>query len=115
MRPISALLLQIETGGIVIDKKCKSGDSPTWLIVMWKAINNMFSLPIPDHVIQKQRVTWQFHPNKFIQLLASRSIYKYNFVSRTLKVWNNLSNDIIKTTTLNTFKRAVSEIDIDLE
>ena len=34
MRPILALLLQIETGGIVIDKKCKSERSPTRLIVM---------------------------------------------------------------------------------
>ena len=75
----------------------------------------MISLPIPDHVIEKQRVTWHFHPNKFIQLSAFRSIYKYSFLSRTLKVWNNLSNDIIKTTTLKAFKRAVLEIDIDLE
>ena len=83
---------------------------------MWKAINNMISLPMAAHVIQKRRVTRQFrHPNKFIQPSASSDIYKYSFVSRTLKVWNNLSHDIIETTTLSAFKRAVSENDIDLE
>ena len=86
----------------------------TNLIVMWKAINNMISLSMSTHVIQKQRVTRQFHPNKYIQPSASSNIYKYSF-TRTLKVWNNLSNDIIETTSLNAFKRAVSEIDIDLE
>ena len=83
---------------------------------MWKAINNMISLPIPTHVIQKQRVTRQFHPtDKFIQPSAFSDVYKYSFVYRTLKVWNNLNNDIIETTTLSAFKSAVLEIDIDLE
>ena len=66
-------------------------------------------------VIQKQRATRQFHPNKFIQPSASSNVYKYSFVSRTVKTWNNLNNDIIEVTTLNAFKCAVSEIKFDLE
>ena len=67
----------------------------------------MNSLPMPAHVIQKQRVTRQFHPDKFIQPSDFSNI-------RTLKVWNNLGNDIIETTPLNAFKHGVSEIDFDL-
>ena len=72
--------------GLHIDKKCRSERFPTRLIFMWKAINNMSSLPMPAHVIQKQRVTRQFHSNKFIQPLASSNICKYSFVSGTLKL-----------------------------
>ena len=67
----------------------------------------MISLPMPAHVIQKQRATRQFHPNKFIQPSASSNVYKYSFVPRTVKTWNNLNNNIIETTALNAFKRAV--------
>ena len=42
----------------------------------------------------------QFHPNKFIQLSASSNVYKFSFVSITLKDWNNLSYGIIEVTTL---------------
>lgn len=75
----------------------------TKLIVMWKAINNHISLPMPAHVIHKQRVMRQFHPNKFIQLSVCGNVYKFSFVSRTLTDWNNLSNDIIEGTTPNPF------------
>ena len=85
------------------------------LIVMWKAKNNHISLPMPAHVIHKQRVTKQFHPNTFIQLSAFSNVYyNFGFVSRTLKDWNNLSNDIIEVTTLNAFKHAIPDIDFDL-
>ena len=85
------------------------------LVVMWKVINNQhISLPMPTNVIHKQQVTRQFHPNKFIQLSVSRNVYKFSFVSKTLKEWNNLSNDVIEITTLNTFRCAVSEIAFDL-
>ena len=57
----------------------------------------------------------QFYPNKFIQLSASRNVYMFSFVSWTLKDWNNLSNDIIEVITLNAFKRAILEIDLDLQ
>ena len=87
----------------------------TRLVVMWKVINNQhISLPMPTNVIHKQQVTRQFHPNKFIQLSVSRNVYKFSFVSKTLKEWNNLSNDVIEITTLNTFRCAVSEIAFDL-
>ena len=58
---------------------------------------------MPAHVIHKQRVIRQFHPNKFIHLSACSDVNKFNFVSRTLKDWNNLSNDIIEGTTPNPF------------
>ena len=68
----------------------------------------MISLPMPAHVIQKQRARRQFHPNKFIQLSAFSNAYKHSFESRTVKTWNNLSNDIIEITSLNAFERAIS-------
>ena len=42
----------------------------------------------------KQRVIRQFHPNKFIHLSASSNVHKFSFVPRTLKDWNNLSNEV---------------------
>ena len=48
--------------------------------------------------------------------MIDSNVYKYSFVvSRTVKTWNNLNNDIIDIITLNAFKRAVSEIEFDLE
>lgn len=87
----------------------------TRLVVMWKVINNQhISLPMPTNVIHKQRVTRQFHPNKFIQLSVSSNVYKFSFVSKALKAWNNRSNDVIEITTLSYFRCAVSEIVFDL-
>ena len=87
----------------------------TRLVVMWKVINNQhIRLPMPTNVIHKQRVTRQFYPNKNIQSSVSSNVYKFSFVSKTLKEWNNRSNDVIEITTLNTFRCAVSEIVFDL-
>ena len=49
------------------------------------------------------------------RLLERKYREQVQFVSRTVKVRNNLSNYIIEALTLNAYKRVVSEIDIDLE
>ena len=61
----------------------------TRLIAFRKAKKNFISLPMSAHVIYS--VKRQFHSNKFIQPLVSSNVYKFSFVLRFLKDWNNLS------------------------
>ena len=102
--------LLIELGWVCLQRRRLNAR----LITMWKAINNLISFPMPAHIKHKQIITRQYHHTKFIQPPASSNVYKYSFISRTIKDWNNLSNNVIEASSLNAFKREISDLVIDL-
>ena len=59
------------------------------LTTMYKIVNNIIRVNIPEYIARPTRVTRSYLSRKFRNILATAiRTYKYNFFTRTLKEWN---------------------------
>ena len=86
----------------------KSRRTNARLILLFKAVRN--PLVLPDCCLPQPApvsFTRTNNPLKFSQLQCRVDSYKYSFLPRTIKEWNNLKIDYIDTINLDTFKSII--------
>ena len=66
--------------------------------MMYKIVNGLSPIPVPNYVYQKTRLTGSFHPKRFINPGSSGTFktYKYSFFAKTVKEWNILRDHLIE-------------------
>ena len=79
------------------------------LRMFYQAIYQLSALRIPPYFIKSNRFTCCHHPLHFINPQASTNSYKYSFFPRTIREWNNLSNDTIELPNLELFSNAIKQ------
>lgn len=78
------------------------------LTMMFKIVNNLCPITVPEYVHQKSRVTRSFHPKRFINMGSSSNTYKFSFFARTVKEWNDLPTHLIEEKSIISFKSALA-------
>ena len=58
--------------------------------ILYKSINNLIYLPIPDSVRPADPCTRLSHPYKLCHITTNTNAYKYSFFPRTIPLWNSL-------------------------
>jgi exonuclease III len=64
------------------------------LILFYKGINSKANLPLGE-LVKPLRYTRHMHELTFKQIYASTDCYKYSFIPRTVKDWNQVSGDVL--------------------
>ena len=78
------------------------------LCMLYKTLNNEAGITIPTYAQHQQLQRTRYsHPLKFIPLQATCDGYKFSFWPRTIRDWNSLHADIIQSTSIHCFKRAL--------
>ena len=79
------------------------------LTIMYKIVNGLSPIPVPNYVYQKTRVTCSFHwPKRFINLSSSSNTYTCSFFARAVKEWNTLLDHLIEQQNVNSLKSALA-------
>ena len=80
------------------------------LTMLYKIANNHVVIPHTNRLIPQNRQTRHNNSNSY-QIPQCRSEYrKQSFFPRTIKEWNTLPESVIKSDTVDSFKRALSEL-----
>ena len=98
---VSNLLNELEWSSLMNSRRISR-------LTIYKIVNGLGPIPVPNYVFQKTKVTCSFHPKCFINLGSSSSTYKYSFFTRTVKERNTLPDDLIKQQTVNSCKSALA-------
>ena len=77
------------------------------LIMMYKAINNLVAIPLPEYILPRGRTTRSQQPHRFIRLSSNSDTYICSFFPRTLRDWDGLPQNTIELPTLEQFKEAI--------
>ena len=78
------------------------------LNTLHKAIGGHLALPVQNYLCPAQRQTRRSHSSAFIEHQTRIDAYKYSFVPRTVRDWNNIPQSITCITETSQFKSAVS-------
>ena len=78
------------------------------LILFYKAVNVLMAVPT-DELKHPQRPTRRCpHPTcHFTELHSNTDTLRYSFFHRTIRDWNNLPDEIIKSSSIDKFKKAI--------
>ena len=80
----------------------------TRLSILHKAMGGYLALPVQNYLIPARRITRRSQNKSFIELHTRIDSYKYSFIPRTVKDWNDLTPNITSIQDPNQFKTAVS-------
>ena len=78
------------------------------LNILHKAIGGHLALPAQNYLRPAQRQTRRSHSSAFIEHQTRIDAYKYSFVPRTVRDWNNIPQSITCITETSQFKAALS-------
>ena len=78
------------------------------LNIIHKTIGGHLTLPVQNYLCPAQRQTRHSHSSAFIKHPTRIDAYKYSFVPRTVRDWNNILQSVTCTTEISQFKSAVS-------
>lgn len=77
------------------------------LAIFHKAVNGHLSLPVGNLLQPSQRSSRHSNSKAFNTIATSKDCYKYSFLPKTIKDWNNLPETIVATSEPNQFKQAL--------
>ena len=78
------------------------------LTIFFKIFHRLVELRLPDYIIQAPRDT-RGNAYKFTQPATYIDSYKYSFFPVVIKLWNNLPQDIVNCSDLDTFKSSLNQ------
>ena len=72
---------------------------------MYKLSHNLTDFSVAVHLKpNNERRTRRIHAFKFLVPRAKKDIFKFPFFPRTINEWNSLPEDIVNTTSVDSFK-----------
>ena len=79
------------------------------LSIFNKAIGGHLAIPVQNYLQPAQRQTRRSKSNNYIEHQARLDCYKYSFIPRTIRDWNNLPANISSISEPILFKEAVTK------
>ena len=67
-------------------------------------LHEKVAIPIPSYIIKPTRTTRFHHPKRYIKIRPKKDVYKYSFFPRTIRDWNQLSDELIDIESSQEFK-----------
>ena len=98
LRPgtVTTLLEQLELPPLSTRRKI------THITLLHRAIHEKVAIPIPSYIIKPRRTSRFHHSKRYIQIRPKKDAYKYSFFPRTIRDWNQLSDELLYTITTHT-------------
>ena len=72
--------------------------------LMYKVVNNLVHIPLPNSVQLSYSRTRANHPYKFMHIFANSNGYKYSFFPRVIPLWNSLPSDAVCADSVKSFQ-----------
>ncbi|XP_071153385.1 uncharacterized protein [Mytilus edulis] len=76
------------------------------LLIMYKAINGMISIPEANSIINKSDTRTR-GANRLRQIYTKTEVYRQSFFPRTIQNWNQLPTTVTNSSTLDDFKASL--------
>ena len=77
--------------------------------MMYQMRHNLINFDTDKYLIQHTETrTHRSHPLKYQIPKATKDVFKFSYLPRTIKKWNKLPEDIVLSNSLNVFKGAMS-------
>jgi hypothetical protein len=84
------------------------------ITLLHKAIHEKVAIPIvlPSYIIKPTRTSRFHHPKRYIQLpiRPKKDVYKYSFFPRTIRDWNQLSDELLDIESSAEFKSKLTKL-----
>jgi hypothetical protein len=87
---VTSLLEQLELPPLSTRRKIAR------ITLLHKAIHEQVAIPIPSYIIKPTRTSRFHHPKRYIQIRPKKDVYKYSFFPRTIRDWNQLSDEMLE-------------------
>ena len=81
-------------------EKRRNVDSGT---LMYKVVNNLVHIPLPNSVQLSYSRTRANHPYTFMRIFANSNAYKHSFFPRVIPLWNSLPSDAVCAESVRSF------------
>jgi hypothetical protein len=83
------------------------------LVLYYKCLNNIVALPGNDYFQQSQHISQtRTGGNRLIRPFCSTNRFENDFFNRCITCWNSLPPNVINATSINIFKRHLSNVDL---
>ena len=79
------------------------------ITLLHKAIHEKVAIPIPSYIIKPTRTSRIHHPKRYIQIRPKKDAYKYSFFPRTIRDWNQLSDELLDIESSEEFKSRLTK------
>jgi hypothetical protein len=80
------------------------------ITLLHKAIHEKVAIPIPSYIIKPTRTSRFHHPKRYIQIRPKKDVYKYSFFPRTIRDWNQLSDELLDIESSEEFKSRLTKL-----
>ena len=80
------------------------------MVMVYKIVNNLVDLNFEDYFRYNDSST-RGHNFKLVHQYSRVNCRKFFFANRVVTIWNNIPNDIVNKTSLQAFKKGLSQID----
>jgi 5-keto 4-deoxyuronate isomerase len=82
----------------------------TSLTLLYKIINEKVAINPLSDVLPKHRHTRRSHAQNFINMMATKDVYKYTFLPHRIREWNTLSQEVVTAPTVDAFHCGVGAL-----
>ena len=80
------------------------------ITLLHKAIHEKVAISIPSYIIKPTRTSRFHHPKRYIQIRPKKDVYKYSFFPRTIRDWNQLSDELLDIESIEEFKSRLTKL-----
>ena len=80
------------------------------LALLFKVVHGLVAIPHEGHIKKHRGRTRAKNSHKLQVFAPNTDTFKYSFFPRTVKDWNNLDNDTVNASTLDTFKQKINKV-----
>jgi hypothetical protein len=80
------------------------------ITLLHKAIHEKVAIPIPSYIIKPTRTLRFHHPKRYIQIRPKKDVYNYSFFPRTIRDWNQLSDELLDIESSEEFKSRLTKL-----
>ena len=80
------------------------------ITLLHKAIHEKVAIPIPSYIIKPTRTLRFHHAKRYIQIRPKKDVYKYSFFPRTIRDWNQLSDELLDIESSEEFKSRLTKL-----
>ena len=74
------------------------------VMMMYKVVNNLVLIPLPNSVQPSYSRTRANHPYKFMHIFANSNAYKHSFFPRVIPLWNSLPGNAVCAESVGSFR-----------
>jgi hypothetical protein len=100
---VTTLLEQLELPPLSTRRKI------TRITLLHKAIHEKVAIQIPSYIIKPTRTSRFHQPKRYIQIGPKKDVYKYSFFPRTIRDWNQLSDELLDIESSEEFKSRLTK------